>query len=454
MTEPPPARASWQADAVTVLTWFAVLLVVLPARLVVPGLGGAGRPAVIVGVLAAGWWMVGRLLPSPGGRSRRGNIARQVLWLYLVAFAVAYALGYARGLPGDEASATDRALIVTVAMAGVALLALDGIMDRKRLDVLLQRLTVAGAIMAAVGIFQFATGVDLASKIRVPGLVLNRDLYGISQRGGPGFRRIAGTAGHPIEFGVVAAMLVPLAIHYAIFATSRVERQWRWIVVAALALAVPLSISRSGSIALAVALLTMVLVWTRPQRRRALVAIVVSTVLLRSAIPGLLGTIRSLFKNARTDPSITGRTADYEDAFGYVAQRPWFGRGPRTFLPEKYIVLDNQYLNTLITMGYVGLASLVLLFVGAFMAGRQVYRRAADEETRHLGQALAAAFLAAALTSFTFDSLAFAMFSGVLFLLLGAAGALLVLPSTWSSDRVAVPNRILRRAPARELVPA
>jgi O-antigen ligase len=438
-------RGTWQADVVTVVTLFCVLLIVLPARLVVPGLGGAGRPAVIVGVLAAGWWLIERIMPAPEGQIRSSNIARQVLWLYLFVFAIAYAMGYARGLPGDEASAADRALIVTAAMAGVALLVLDGVTDRKRLDVLLQRLTVAGAVMAAVGIVQFATGFDLAAKIRVPGLVLNRDLYGISQRGGPGFNRVTGTAGHPIEFGVVAAMLVPFGIHYAMYARSSVERQWRWIVVALLALAVPFSISRSGTIALVVALVTMIIVWARPLRRKALAVILVSTVLLRAAIPGLLGTIRSLFKNASTDPSITGRTSDYDNAFSYIAQRPIFGRGPRTFLPSKYIVLDNQYLNTAITMGYVGLAAFVLLFVGAFMAGRQVYRRAGNEETRHLGQAFAAAFLAAALTSFTFDSLAFAMFHGVLLLLLGCVGALLSLPTTWATAPDSDDGGILRR---------
>jgi O-antigen ligase len=440
------ARTDRRFDAVSLLTVFALLLVVLPARLVVPGLGGAGRPAVLVGVAAAAWWAIERLVPSVPAPRRSGNLVRQVLLIYLLVFALAYVAGFGRGLPGEEARAADRDLIVHVAMAGVALLAMDGVTDRKRLDVLLQRLTVAGAIMAAVGALQFVTGFDLASRIRLPGLVLNRDLYGIGFRGGPGFRRVPGTAGHPIEYGVVAAMLLPFAVHYALFAKDRVERQWRWIVVAFLALAVPFSISRSGTIALAVALLAMLMVWNRPLRHQAGVAIVCSAFLLRSAIPGLLGTVKSLFKNARTDPSITGRTNDYEDAFSYIAQRPLLGRGPRTFLPDKYIVLDNQYLYSWISTGYLGLAAFVLLWVGLIAAGRQIYRRAVDEESRHLGQAFVAAFAAAALTSFTFDSFSFATFTGVTFLLLGAAGRLytMTISDPLPTRPAAGPYRFLR----------
>ena len=427
------------------LSLFVALLFVLPARLVVGPLGGAGRPAVLIGIGAGAWWALNRMLPRDKPFAR--NAIRQVLYVYLVVFTVTYLLGYARILPFDEARAADRAFIVTFGLIGAALLALDGIESRDRLDTLLKRLTVFGAFMAAVGILEFATGYNLAQAIKVPGLSLNRELIEIGMRGGPGFRRVAGTAGHPIEFGVVAAMLLPFALHYALFAVPGRERQFRWVIAAALALAVPFSISRSGTIALLTVMLCMVPVWARHIRHKALLVTVLGALLLRSTIPGLLGTIRGLFKNVNDDPSIRGRTNDYATAFNYISERPWFGRGPRTFLPNKYIVLDNQYLNSIITTGYVGLVAFVLLFLVGFYLGRRIYKSKADEQTRHLGQAFAAAILAAALTSFTFDSLAFATFAGVLFLLLGCLGALWRLqseqpltPHDESTDRVLRPR--------------
>lgn len=434
-------------DTVAFLTVFVGLLILIPARLVFAPLGGAGRPAVIFGAVGAVWWGLDRILPK--ARSWRPNLVRQVIWLHLAVFGLTWTLGYGRGLPADEARATDRALIATLALTGVALLAADGIRDRRRLDVLLQRLTVLGAVLAVVGIVQFVTGVDLARKIVIPGLSLNRELYGIGQRGGPQFNRVAGTATHPIEFGVVCALLLPLALHYALFARSRVERQWRWIAVMLLALAVPFSLSRSGTVALVAGLLVLLPAWTRRIRHQALLVMVAGMVLLRSTIPGLLGTIRSLFKNLGSDPSVQGRTDDYDTVLDLVSQRPWFGRGPRTFLPEKYIVLDNQFLDTLVTMGAVGVFALALLFLGPLAVARRIHRSDHPEETRHLGRALAAGLLAATLTSFTFDSFSFPMFSGCLFLLIGCTGALLRLSEEGPRAPVGEELRVLRPRVAR-----
>ena len=77
-------------------------------------------------------------------------------------------------------------------------------------------------------------------------------------------------------------------------------------------------------------------------------------------MPGLLGTLRSLFLHASSDPSVKGRTNDYTVVFQYVGERPWFGRGPGTFLPGRYILLDNQFLGALVATGVVGVIARVL----------------------------------------------------------------------------------------------
>ena len=65
----------------------------------------------------------------------------------------------------------------------------------------------------------------------------------------------------------------------------------------------------------------------------------------------------------------------------------------------------------------------MLLLTGIF-AARGARRLSTDERTRDLGQALAASIVVPATALFTFDAFSFPLFTGVMFLLLGACGTL------------------------------
>jgi len=55
-TKPPPdARRKKQVDAVTVLTVYVVLLLLVPSTIVVPGLGSAGTPATVWAIVGGCW---------------------------------------------------------------------------------------------------------------------------------------------------------------------------------------------------------------------------------------------------------------------------------------------------------------------------------------------------------------------------------------------------------------
>ncbi len=413
--------SAFRFDAVSLLTVYAALLVVLPARLVLPALGAAGRPALLFAVGLLFLWLFTRALPEqvlPGAQPLRWALA-----LFTVAFLVSYALGFARGLPGLESRGADRALLTMAGLIGVALVAADGIRSTARLDTLLRRLVALTSVSAFVGVVQFFFRLDLASYVQVPGLALNRPIVGIGERGGPGFARVAGLTGHYIEFGVVLAMVLPIALHLLLFARSRREKQLWASAVALLAASVPLSVSRAGSLALMVGMVLLVVGWTT--RLRALAAVIggVGVVVFQGLIPGLLGTIRSGFVNYENDPSILGRLGDYEVVAEYFTQRPWFGRGPGTFLPELYLLLDNQYLATAIELGAVGGASLVLVVLVGIVMARVGRRISSSERQRHLMHALSVVLVQALVVSFTFDSLSFATFAGLLFLALGLVGA-------------------------------
>ena len=404
-------------DAVTVLTIFVVLLFAIPANLVVGPLGSAGRPALLLGLGCAWWWLHDRLLPD-SGVARGFQPVRLTAALLGGAAVASYAAAFARPIDGIESRAADRGVLALAGLLGVLVLAADGISDRARLDTLLRRVVGAGSVLAGIGVLQFA-GTDVSSVFRLPFLSEHSEFQQVQVRSE--IRRVAGTSGHPIEFGVVLALVFPLALHYALHA--RTARRSAWIPVLLIALAIPMSVSRSGTLALAVTFAAMWVTWPPRLRLRSAVAAVVLAVAMRFAVPGLLGTIRSLFTNLGNDDSVSGRTQDYTVVGRLLSEAPVFGRGYGTLLPDRYLLLDNQYLGSLVETGIVGLVLLVVFFAVGFGTARGA-RRGADKETRSLSQALAGAVLAAMVAAGTFDLLGFVMVAGLTGLLIGCGGAL------------------------------
>lgn len=411
-----------ELTALWLLILFLCLQFLIPARLVIGGMGAAGRPAVALGLGLTFLWVLAFL-------TRRGlpEGAQPVRWViggYVALQLFGYAVGLDRGLPAVEASNADRWVIFTFAIAGIALATADGIATRAQLDRLLTVLVGLGAVMAFIGALQFAEIVDITEYIRIPGLQLNADLINASERGGPGFPRVAATANHYIEFGVVLAMLLPLALHYVFFATSRRQKAWRWGFAGLIALGIPLSISRSAVLSVAVGLILLAFVWPWRQKFNAAVIGGCAVIAFHAIQPGVLGTIRALFTNVDDDPSVQARIARTDYVFNLWELRPWLGRGAGSYVPDQYILLDNQLYMTLLEGGIVGLSGLALFLLVPYFLARSLRLRGADQETRHLAQALAVVPPVALLASGTFDSFFFATFVGVLFLAIGAIGAL------------------------------
>ena len=78
---------------------------------------------------------------------------------------------------------------------------------------------------------------------------------------------------------------------------------------------------------------------------------------LRAIIPGLIGTLRNLFLaiGAGSDSSAQSRTIAFQHAAPLISAHPLFGQGFGTFLPNILFYTDDQYLNSLIEIGAVGL---------------------------------------------------------------------------------------------------
>lgn len=399
---------------------FVVLTGTIQPRLVLPGLGAAGRPAAVFAVLLFVWWVYARFLPHHHHAVRIP--IRRSLVVYMITFLAAMAAGLDRGLPGIEQRSMDRALLITLGLGGVMLVAQDALRSVDDVERLVKWVVGIGAFGAAVGVIQFAFDYDLATRLRLPGLSVNAEQSEIATRGAVEYRRVRGMALHPIEYGVHLAMVLPLALHLAMHQARR--SKWWWWSVALLAGGIPLSVSRSGILAIVIALLVYGFGLTWRERANAFVLTILGTLAFMTVTPGLLGTIKSLFLNINSDNSTTGRTEDYAAIGDYIDERPFLGRGPGTYVPSEYRTLDNQFLASLIETGWIGLLAMIWVLLAALYTARVLVRRAHTAEQKSLARALGAGVAVAPITFATFDALGFPIFAGTLVVQIGCLAAL------------------------------
>lgn len=407
-------------DAQAVLTLMLVLLLLVPQNYVVGPLKSVGQPAQLVGLLALALWAAGRFLGLLD--ARRSHPVRWLFLVYALTVLVSFAAATTRTLTGEESSGAVRALFPAAAMLGIGLLATDGLDSRKRVESLLERLVLLGGIAAFIGIVEFFNkGFVYSEVMRLPGLTTNTEIINDTRSG---FSRIDGAAAHPIEYAVVIACLAPLALHLALHAATRTRRRLCGLALTLMLVVSPMSVSRSGILALAVGLAVYVVHLSGRARLHAAVVGLIGIGIFHAMVPGLLGTLKSLFLIGEEDPSIAGRTEDYAQIPGLMADHVWLGRGLGTFQPSRYFYLDNQYLGSLLEGGVLALVVLIGVYVTGMCVARGVRHRSGSEALRGLAQALTASIAAFGVTAATFDELSFRQTGFTLFLLLGCAGAL------------------------------
>lgn len=234
---------------------------------------------------------------------------------------------------------------------------------------------------------------------------------------------VLGPTIHPLAVAQLLAMVVPFAIVGALYAATP-RRRVLYLIGTLIVLAGVFATQRkTGPIVLAAGIGTLVIYRPR-QMLRAAPAGVLLMLAIPLVAPSAVGSLRDQLKPGAATSTLSSRDrlSDYEAIGPEVLNHPALGRGWQTYDPERYRVLDNEYLSILIGNGWLGVAAFVLVLIAALAVCTQAIRTN-DPARAPPALAAAATVTMMAVASATFDTIAFSAVPYALCLFLGLATA-------------------------------
>lgn len=402
---------------------------VFPSNMVLEPLGAAGYVAHVLALLVFALWGVSVLFGLHHTLDRE-HPGRMVLAALFVVSCASYAAMYV-GISGASTDATrasaDRWMLLMVASSGIVLMTTE---TARTVDAALQlvRALLLGAVFCSlVAAYQFVTHTDPMSWYQsvLPGFKDNGGNQPFQERGS--FLRVAGSTFHPIELGVIASMLLPLALWRALYDGQ--GRKWlHWAGAGLIVFAIAATISRSGLLGVVTVAIVFLPFLPSKSRQWTMLGFAGAAIILFLAVPGFVATLFGTVTAGTADTSITARLEDYPRVEAMVAAKPWLGIGPGAYLTLNAIeVLDNQYLKTIVEMGVPGFLALLAYMVVPGAAAWTAAFRATAERLKTLSAAVAASCLVAAPAAAAFDFLGFPVVALIYPFCIGLSGTVWLL---------------------------
>lgn len=412
----PPGPGDRTVRMIQIEIW---LLFLIPAGLRIGVIGALGTPSLLWALIIFLVWAITSGIP-PYDACRPCHPLRWFLGSFWVVNLISFAMLHRGSVASDEVGNADRYLLSLLAFSGVALMIAEGVHTREQQRRVMRTLVCGVGVMCVIAALQFRLHFDVTKYMeRIPGLSAPRALNGVSTRGG--FNRPAGTASHPIEYGVTVASTLAIAIHLVVYDLGW-PRIRRYLALAVVAFGVPIAVSRSALLVSIPILVVFLVDADRKRRIRALAVLVCLLIVIFIFVPGLIGTLKGYIFAGNSDSSISSRTSDYSAVAPYIRAAPWFGRGPGTFLP-RYRILDNQYLLSLVETGAIGLVAMLGLFSLPWWLGSASRSKLVEASDRQLSRMMLAIGMGVILAAATFDATSFPMFMMNVALLVGLSGS-------------------------------
>ena len=373
-----------------------------------------------------GMWAVA-LLTDPAVRLRRTFLDRLFL-LAAIAFVVSFVANLADFEPTLEYSQSAKGLFYVLTFIILYYCLVSIVRDNALATRLVHTIVYVTAVLAVLAMFERITGYNPFRHLNEFIPVLEPSALEVAATELRGGLRVAGSAAHPIAFGTMLGLVLPLPIEFLLESKRMVERvKWGTISVVVM-VAMLLTVSRTAFLAIVATLVA--LAFTRPKQRWVLVlSAIVAAVAIHMFFPGVVGRfIDNLTPSnvvSRELSTRAGRLADYPFIIAEWSRKPLLGRGVGTFTHQRFFYVDNQYLKYLVEGGLFGLVSMVLLFFGSAAA----LMRRGGRIGGHAGAIVAATGIGAlvfGLANLTFDAQGFPQVPYLFYILtaLGVAVAL------------------------------
>jgi polysaccharide biosynthesis protein PslJ len=331
---------------------------------------------------------------------------------------------------------------------------------------LVQVLVAGGAIVAFFALIEAQTGFNVFDRLAnlVPVLSLKEAIGEGTTRSGR--LRVFASGQGPIAIGAAMAMLLPLAVAMAM--TSVTAWPW-WCTVGAIALGALATGSRTSVVMMVV--VALVFLWLRPAAtRRALVVMLIPALFaVHLVLPGTIGSLRASFfpeggliAEQQKNPGYrgSGRLADVGPTLDEFVEKPLLGQGYGTRitgrgLDSNALILDNQWLKTLVETGALGALAYLWLFI-RFARRMKPIAKEDDGERGWFVTAFAASVIAFSFGMFFYDAFAFIQVTFLLYIMLALGSVLVTVPEVARSRARAGASRragALRRPPPRPRPP-
>jgi len=281
-----------------------------------------------------------------------------------------------------------------------------------------------GCVAALGTIWEYRLGYnpfyEIGGKLLPGGLDLPSIAY---EKDSTGRIPILGPTIHPLATTQLLAMAVPFAIVGGLY-TSTKQRRILYLVATMILLAGVFATQRkTGPMVLGAGLLTFVVY--RPRRMLRLAPVGFLLLLAMPVVaPSALGSLRDQLNPSTATGTLSSRDrlSDYEAIAPDVLNHPALGRGWQTYDPERYRVLDNEYLSILIGNGWLGVGAFALLLIAALAICTRAIRTH-DPARAPPALAVASVTVMMVVGSATFDTIAFPVVPYTFFLFLGLAAA-------------------------------
>jgi O-antigen ligase/polysaccharide polymerase Wzy-like membrane protein len=322
---------------------------------------------------------------------------------------------------------------------------------RSSVEMLLKLFTVSGAAIGVLAVVELRTHYNVFDHLHAlfPFLQFQGTL-GYLMLGSN--LRVFGPAQQPIALGAALILIFPLAVYCG----RRFGRLW-WVAALLILLGALASGSRTAIVMLsAEAIIFLIL---KPNETKKLwPALIPALAVVHFALPGTIGGLKNAFFpkggliaqqskfEADYNPLLAGgRVRLLKPMLRQASAKPLFGEGYGTRIsgfdqPDRNApILDDQWLNNALDVGFIGLAAWGWLMARAVRRLVRASRTSAEVGDDWLFAALAASVTSFAVGMFVFDAFSFTQATFIFWILLGLSGALLIISGAESVSPASAP---------------